>query len=50
MFAAGIAAATLLIRRTIMTLGEVRQEQALQRRARAKAHAATIHPNCRSHQ
>jgi hypothetical protein len=45
---ASVAAVTLLIRRTIMVLNEVRHEQALQRAARARVHHAMIHPNCRS--
>ena len=48
-FAAAIAAATLFVRHTITVLNEVRREQRLQRIGRARAHAAALHPNCRSH-
>lgn len=46
--APAVAAATLFIRHTIMVLNEVRHEQALQRRERARVHHAMTHPNCRS--
>lgn len=46
---ASIAAATLFIRHTIDVLNQVRREQRLQRLGRARAHAAQLHRNCRSH-
>ena len=47
---AAVAAATLFIRHTISVLNEVRHEQVLQRRARARAHHAATHRNCRCYQ
>lgn len=49
-WAAAIAAATLFIRHTLTVLNEVRHEQAMQRRAQARAHHAQLHRNCRCFQ
>lgn len=45
-----VAAATLFVRHTLTVLNAVRLEQAAQRRARARAHHAATHRNCRCYQ